>query len=354
MKTKKIFLIILSILLLGNSYTALGQDTFTPAEVTLRGTTDGKTIELNWDSANGTAPYGYRILWSLIPSPTYPLGENDYYDTIRQEDNDTYTVDYFLNTGTYYVRICVLDGDDNCLNYSNEENFVIEEIDETEETTESTLEESETETDQPQEEATNDDELPEEIETDVPLTDIEQHRNRNAIRYLYQSQVISGYPDLTFRPDTTVNRAELIKILVGGQGKNPDAEQFRNCFPDVKEEWFAPYICYAKTAGWISGYPDGEFKPSREVNKAEAIKMLINSQGFSIPESMEEDVYVDVPSAEWFAPYIKVAKEKGLLEEIGSMFNPERQMTRAGISENIYRAMYMEQNGLEKFADTES
>lgn len=351
MKLQKTFFISLAILLFSPANLALGQESFTPADVTLRGTSDGKTIELNWDAENGTAPYGYRVLWSLIPSPTYPLGESDYYDTIRQEETDTYIVDYFLNTGTYYVRICVLDGEDNCLNYSNEDSFLIEEINETEVDNSETAEENDT----PEEESTvTDDELPEEIESEVPLTDIAQHRNRNAIRYLYRNRVISGYPDLTFRPDTTVNRAELMKILVGGQGKNPDPEQFRNCFPDVEEEWFAPYICYAKTAGWVSGYPDGEFKPGQEVNKAEAIKMLINSQGYTIPESIEEDIYVDVPAAEWFAPYIKVAKEKGLLEEIGSMFNPERQMTRAGISENIYRAMYMEQNGLEKFDSPDS
>ncbi len=347
MKFKKTSLLIISFLLLSHTYPTFGQESFTPSEITLRGTTDGKTIELNWDADNGSAPYGYRILWSLIPSPTYPLGENDYYDTVRQEEIDTYTVDYFLNTGTYYVRICVLDGKDNCLNYSNENNFLIEKIAEEEEPSNENSEQ--TETDQTEEDNRSEDQLPEEIESEVPLTDIQQHRNRDAIKYLYQNQIISGYPDLTFRPDTTVNRAELMKILVGGQGKNPDPNQFKNCFPDVSEEWFAPYICYAKTAGWVSGYPDEEFKPGREVNKAETIKMLINSRGLPIPESIEEDIYVDVSATQWFATYIKVAKEKGLLEEIGSMYNPEKAMTRAGISENIYRAMYMEQNGLDKF-----
>jgi len=171
------------------------------------------------------------------------------------------------------------------------------------------------------------------------LSDIEGNKNQTAIEYLYDNSVISGYPDGTFKPANTVNRAELIKILVGGKGVTPTLDQYKNCFPDVKEDWFAPYVCYAKIQNWVSGYPDGSFKPSQEVNKGEAIKMLVNSQGYTVPEAVLSNVYDDVTSKDWFAPFVKVAKDMGLLEETGSYFHPSGKMTRAGISENIYRAM---------------
>ncbi len=306
--------------------------------IALRGTTDGKTIELNWDASTATEINGYKILWSLFENPSFPEGPNDYFDTIRSLSTDTYTVDYFLNTGKYYVRICAFDAEENCLFYSNQLEFLIEEIEPTE------AEENATE-DPINEEAES---LPE-TSTEMDLTDITGHNNQTAIEYLYIHQVIAGYPDKTFRPDSTVNRAELLKILVGGQGVTPDADQFKNCFPDVTDEWFAPYVCYAKTSGWVSGYPDGTFGPGQEVNKAEAIKMLVNSQKYTLPATLAEGVYIDVLSDDWFAPYIITAKEKNLLEEIGSMFNPEAEMTRAGISENIYRAMYIKDAELEKF-----
>lgn len=308
--------------------------------IALRGTTDGKTIELNWDASTDTQINGCKILWSLFENPTFPEGPNDYFDTIRTLSTDTYTVDYFLNTGKYYVRICAFDAEENCLFYSNQLEFLIEEIEPTE------TEENETE--DPINEETESETLPETSE-EINLTDIAGHKNQAAIEYLYINNVISGYPDNTFRPNDTVNRAELLKILVGGQGVTPEAKQFKNCFSDVTDEWFAPYVCYAKTSGWVSGYPDGTFGPGQEVNKAEVIKMLVNSQKYTLPASLAENIYMDVLSDDWFTPYVITAKEKNLLEEIGSMFNPEAKMTRAGISENIYRAMYIKEMELEKF-----
>ena len=171
-----------------------------------------------------------------------------------------------------------------------------------------------------------------------------------AIQYLFEAGVISGYPDGTFKPENTVNRAELLKILVGGKGVTPQIADYKNCFPDVEEDWFAPYVCYAKEQGWVQGYEDGTFKPAQEVNKVEAIKMLVKSQNYAVFETGLENIYEDVSSSDWFAPFVKVAKEKGLLEETGTKLLPAEPMSRAGISENIYRVMIIVAQGLDSFA----
>ncbi len=186
------------------------------------------------------------------------------------------------------------------------------------------------------------------------LSDISANKNQVAIQYLYTNNVISGYPDGTFKPDNTVNRAELLKILVGGKGIQPTVEEYNNCFPDVKEEWFAPFVCYAKKQGWVGGYPDGTFQPGKEVNKAEAIKMLVNSQAYTVPEAVSETLFNDVKNSDWFAPFLKVAKEKGLLEETGGTYSPSGVMKRSGISENIYRAMIINENDLQSFSEFKS
>jgi N-acetylmuramoyl-L-alanine amidase len=50
------------------------------------------------------------------------------------------------------------------------------------------------------------------------------------------------------------------------------------CFPDVdQEEWYAPYLCYAKTNNIIKGYPDGSAKPDNSVTIAEALKIALNT-----------------------------------------------------------------------------
>jgi hypothetical protein len=178
-----------------------------------------------------------------------------------------------------------------------------------------------------------------ENDLEIPFNDVvSSHDNADAIVYLYEQGVISGYDDGSFQPDKTVNRAELLKILVEGQGVTPDADTYKDCFPDVAADWYAKYVCYAYEEGWVSGYPDGTFLPAQTVNKVEALKMLVNSQELEV-SSGTENPFDDVTVEDWFEPYVTKAKELGILEETGSTFSPSGEMARAGISENLYRLL---------------
>ncbi|MFC1616008.1 S-layer homology domain-containing protein [Patescibacteria group bacterium] len=180
---------------------------------------------------------------------------------------------------------------------------------------------------------------------DVDYADIEIFSDVNtgdansvAILYLKNNGIVNGYPDGNFKPSNPLNRAELMKILVEGIGISPDPTTYRNCFPDVKEDWYARYVCYAKSQGWVEGHPDGTFRPSSNVNKVEALKMLLETFGVEtvIPEMQPyNDVYVH----EWYAKYVSTASNLGLLEETGSNYWPGADITRGQVSENLYRLM---------------
>lgn len=171
------------------------------------------------------------------------------------------------------------------------------------------------------------------------LSDISNHKNQKAIQYLYDQKIIQGYKDGTFQPERTLNRAELLKILVSSTGTTPDHNQYNNCFPDVQDQWFAPSICYAKEKNWVKGYKDGTFKPEKKVNRIEAITMLINSQGYQTPKTITTPVFDDVDITQWYAPFLQTAKDNQLLEETSGNFNIKGPMTRSAIAESIYRSM---------------
>ncbi|MBP9770832.1 S-layer homology domain-containing protein, partial [Candidatus Gracilibacteria bacterium] len=107
------------------------------------------------------------------------------------------------------------------------------------------------------------------------FTDIRENDNYYiASRYLSEKEVINGYTDGTFKPNQDITRAELLKIIFEGN-KTPTSNPNTNCFPDVGyQEWYSKYICTAKNSKIISGYEDGNFKPNKTVNKAEALKIL--------------------------------------------------------------------------------
>lgn len=187
-----------------------------------------------------------------------------------------------------------------------------------------------------------------------PFTDTSEDKNRTAIDFLYQTQVISGYSDNTFRPKNTINRAELIKIFIESRNVTPTLQEYKNCFLDVKEEWFAPYICYAKKKGWIQGYDGNIFFPAHNVNKAEAIKMLINSQTNGHISEVVNEIEVlfdDVDNKAWYAKFIKAAKDMAILEQMGGIYGIGDSITRGEISENIYRLMTIRDLGLKSFME---
>jgi len=170
---------------------------------------------------------------------------------------------------------------------------------------------------------------------DVDLGD----NNSEAISYLKTNGVVDGYADGTFKPNNPLNRAELLKILVEGAGYDPSADTYNNCFPDVNDEWYAKYVCFAEEQGWVEGYSDGEFKPENEVNKVEALKMMLEVFGVN-KEVADERVYTDVELNQWYSDYINTAYQWGLLEEDAyTYYYPSHEITRGGVSENLYRLM---------------
>lgn len=100
------------------------------------------------------------------------------------------------------------------------------------------------------------------------FSDVEaSHANAEAITYVQGEGIVNGYPDGTFQPFAAINRAEFTKIVMGALFNDMEGG---NCFPDVKDQWFAPYVCRAKAEGIIGGYPDGTFGPEKPVSFAEA------------------------------------------------------------------------------------
>lgn len=212
----------------------------------------------------------------------------------------------------------------------------------------------------------------------VPFSDIgSAHPNYSAIAILHQDEVIKGYPDGTFQPDRGVNRAEMMKMLVLSYISNPPGAldtiisgneivpldpvllndpKYANCFSDVKDEWFAPYVCYAKEQGWIEGYPDGSYKPAQNVNRVEAIKMTLNTlildSEWPSPTEAEKafPMPADADMNQWYAPYLHFGIAKELLDgnhvtidnDNKYYYGPAENMSRKEVAETIFRtSLYM-------------
>lgn len=182
--------------------------------------------------------------------------------------------------------------------------------------------------------------------SDLPET----HHHHFPLSYLEHEGVIQGYSDGTVRPDNSINRAELIKILVEGLNHQTNSQIHKNCFPDVKTEWFAKYVCYAKEKNWIGGYPDGTFKPGQTVNKVEALKIIMNAFGINERDTSRQ-LFSDTPKDDWYIPYLNIALQKNIIEETSGVFNPSYFRSRAEVSLMVARIMQIQYMGDPSYTD---
>lgn len=143
-----------------------------------------------------------------------------------------------------------------------------------------------------------------------------------AILYMQENNIVSGYSDGTFRSQSSINRAEFIKIVMEALNENNEEKE---CFPDVHNEWFAAYVCGAQKKGIIEGYPDGTFRPDQTISFVEASKII--TRAFNLQETPE--------ASSWYAPFV-LALEK--LNAIPSdITNLSQPITRGQMSEIIFR-----------------
>lgn len=186
-----------------------------------------------------------------------------------------------------------------------------------------------------------------EVQRQNPFSDLNHdYEHFDAVVILYYEGIVSGYSNGTFGPENNVNRAEFSKMLVEASDLDYASlppEELSLCFTDVRdlpEHWFAPAVCAAKNQGWVGGYENGGFSPNQNINRAEALKILLNAFDFEVSENSEtvEAPYPDVNMNDWFLGVAAAAKENEIVRSTGS-FSAGNAVTRGQISQMIYNAM---------------
>jgi len=169
--------------------------------------------------------------------------------------------------------------------------------------------------------------------------DIRSPQLQEAVEYLSDEGIIQGYPDGTFQPDNTINRAEALKIIFESRGIAVE-NAVHSGFPDVPTgEWYAKHITQAKKLGIIQGYPDGYYRPGQEVNKVEFIKIAMLAQAYydsNVSHSQATNQFSDLENDSWYVPYLAFAIDLDFLDD-SSRYYPTSGMSRGEAALIIYR-----------------
>ena len=118
---------------------------------------------------------------------------------------------------------------------------------------------------------------------------------------LNNASVITDSSNGYFRPNEAITRAELAAMLA----KFSETTGAANYFNDVSVKyWAANAIAICAKLGWITGYPDGTFRPDKNVTRAELMAMINRATGRA-PKSADAflpgmKTWIDNTSDKWY------------------------------------------------------
>ncbi|HHV15636.1 MAG TPA: S-layer homology domain-containing protein [Gelria sp.] len=160
--------------------------------------------------------------------------------------------------------------------------------------------------------------------------DISTHWGKDSIVSLASAGYISGYPDGTFKPDKTVSQAEFITVLISCMGITP-TDTTTQYFNDTSEHWALGSINEAvKRRILIPSEYSNAFRPNSGLKRSQAAAMMVRALGKE--ESKEAIPFTDLADVQksYYRGFINTAFDLKLLKGYpDGKFKPYEYITRA-------------------------
>lgn len=142
--------------------------------------------------------------------------------------------------------------------------------------------------------------------------------------------IIDGFEDNTFRPDEIVTRAQMVKMICTTLGYS-ELSTVETKFTDVpKEHWASGYVNLGVSKSFIEGYNDNTFGPEDYVTYAQAVKMLVGACGYDTWASNQGG---------WPSGYLAYGASLNIVKNIVGTVENDTILTRGQCATLIYNAL---------------
>lgn len=147
---------------------------------------------------------------------------------------------------------------------------------------------------------------------------------------------LSGYPDGTFRPENDMTRAEVAQMFYNLLLDKDVSSDTR--FSDVPADaWYTDAVNALAALGIINGYEDSTFRPNDTITRAEFVAM---SMRFADKPGSYRNPFADVSSSAWHFEAVTGAAYYGWLEGYpDGTFKPDANITRAEVATAVNRML---------------
>lgn len=168
-------------------------------------------------------------------------------------------------------------------------------------------------------------------DNDKVLKDINKDINYISPKLVSQEHLayVKGYRDLEFKPEKNITRAEVVEIFYRLL-TNPERDKNKsndNIFKDVNySDWYYNSVGSMGKGGFITGYPDGNFRGNDYMTRAEFVAI---ASRFVNERSMGKN-FNDISKSYWAKQAIETAIAYDWINGyVGNVFKPQQKITRA-------------------------
>ena len=145
-----------------------------------------------------------------------------------------------------------------------------------------------------------------------------------AVKVLDLIETMQGYPNGEFRPTANITREEAAKLIAIFDNKDADISTYYtsiNPFADEKGRWGESYVGYGYRAGIIAGMNANTFAPTANVTGTQFLKMALVTLGYD----QEAEGFV---GSSWAVNVLALARKLDLIDGLADGWKPEADLTR--------------------------
>ena len=145
-----------------------------------------------------------------------------------------------------------------------------------------------------------------------------------AVKVLDLIETMQGYPNGEFRPTANITREEAAKLIAIFDNKDADISTYYtsiNPFADEKGRWGESYVGYGYRAGIIAGMNATTFAPTANVTGTQFLKMALVTLGYD----QEAEGFV---GSSWAVNVLALARRVKLIDGLNDGWKPEADLTR--------------------------
>ncbi|WP_239618028.1 S-layer homology domain-containing protein [Cohnella mopanensis] len=173
--------------------------------------------------------------------------------------------------------------------------------------------------------------VPSPDQPELPVfSDIAGNWAESSIIKAAMQQIVTGFPDNTYRPNQAVTRAQFSVMLMRTLGIKESDKALSFADADEIPAWAKQAVATAAQQGYVQGYENGTFRPDAKITQVEMASVVARVLKLAVDSNVATSFADDTDIPKWAKGTVEAARQYGVVTgRSNNRFEPQAAVTRA-------------------------